>query len=72
MGTTRLPKRATELREQGMRRRGMPGLRWEDCDKRDLREAREEENWTNKTRDMEGWTRLSDEAAKKLRAAHHP
>ena len=38
-GDDRLPKRATELREQGRRRRGRPRLRWEDCVKRDVRKA---------------------------------
>ena len=68
----RLPKRATELREQGRRRRGRPMLRWEDCVKRDARKAGEEEDWKNKTRDRGGWKRLSYEAVKHLRAAPHP
>ena len=40
----RLPKRAAELREQGRRRRGRPRLRWEDCGKRDVKKAGEEED----------------------------
>ena len=51
------------------RRRGRPRLRWEDCVKRDVRKAGEEEDWKKKTRDRGGWKRLSDEAVKKLRAA---
>ena len=39
--------------------------------KRDARKAGEED-WKKKTRDRGGWKRLSDEAMKKLRAAHHP
>ena len=35
----RLPMRSTELREEGRIRRGRPMLRWEDCDKRDVRKA---------------------------------
>ena len=69
MADDRLPKRAAELREQGRRRRGRPRLRWEDCVKRDVRKAGEEEDWKKKTRDRGGWKRLSDEAVKKLRAA---
>ena len=45
MADDRLPKRAAELREQGRRRRGRPRLRWEDCVKRDVRKAGEEEDW---------------------------
>ena len=40
-----LPKRAAEFREQGRRRRWRPRLRWEDCVKRDVRKAGEEEVW---------------------------
>ena len=64
MADDRLPKRAAELREQGRRRRGRPRLRWEDCVKRDVRKAGEEEDWKKKTRDRGGWKRLSDEAVK--------
>ncbi len=72
MADDRLPKRAAELREQGRRRRGRPMLRWGDCVKRDARKAGEKEDWKKKTRDRRGWTLLSDEAGKKLRAASHP
>ena len=72
MADDRLPKRATELREQGRRRRGRPRLRWEDCVKRDVRKTGEEEDWKKKTRDREEWKRISDEAVKKLQAAPHP
>ena len=72
MADDRLPKRAAELREQGRRRRGKPRLIWEDCVKRDVRKAGEEEDWKKKTRDRGGWKRPSDEAVKKLRAAPHP
>ena len=50
MADDRLPKRAAELREEGRRRRGRPRLRWEDCVKRDVRKAGEEEDWKKKTR----------------------
>ena len=72
MADDRIPKRAPELCEQGRRRRGRPRLRWEDCVKRDVRKAGEEEDWKKKTRDRGGWKRLSDEALKRLRAAPHP
>ncbi len=54
----RLPKREAELREQGRRRRGWPRLRLEDCVKRDVRKAGEEEDWKKKSRDRGGWKRL--------------
>ena len=72
MADDRLPKRAVQLREQGRRGRGRSMLIWEDCVKRDVRKAWEEEDWKKKTRDRGGWKRLSDEAVKKLRAAPHP
>ena len=54
MANDRLTKIATELREQGMRRRGRSRLIWEDCVKRDVRKAGEEEDWKKKTRDRGG------------------
>ena len=72
MADDRLPKRAAELREQSRRRQRRPRLRWEDCVKRDVRKAGEEEDWKKKTRDRGRWKRLSDEAVKKLQAAPHP
>ena len=71
MADDRLPKRAAELLEQGRRRRGRPRLRWEDCVKRDVRKAGEDEDRKKKTRNRGGWKRLSDEAVKKLWAAPH-
>ena len=54
MADDRLPKRATELREQDRRRRGRPRLRWEDCVKRDVRKAGEEEDWKKKKTEESG------------------
>ena len=71
MADDRLPKRAAELCVEGRRRRGKPRLRWEDCVKRDASKAGEGEDWKKKIRDRGGWIRVSDEAAKKLRAAPH-
>ena len=56
MAYDRLPKRVVELREQGRRRRWRPRLRWEDCVKRDVRKAGEQEDWKKKnTRDRVVW-----------------
>ena len=72
MADDRRPKTAAELRVEGRRKLGSPRLRWEDCVKRDARKLGEEEDWKKKTRDMGGWTRLSDETVKKLRESPHP
>ena len=48
MADDRLPKEATELREQGRGRRGRSRLGWEDCVKRDMRKAGEGEDWKKK------------------------
>ena len=44
MADDRLPKRAAELRDEGRRRQGRPMLIWEDCVKRDVMKAGEEED----------------------------
>ena len=49
MADERLPKRAAELCDEGRRRRWRSRLRCKDCVKRDLRKAREEEDWKKKT-----------------------
>ena len=50
MAGDRLTKRAGELREEGRRRLGKPRLRWEDCVKKDVKKAGEEEDSKKKTR----------------------
>ena len=47
-------------------------LRWEDCVKRDVTKAGEEEDWKKKTRDRGRWKSQSDEAVKKLRTSPRP
>ena len=72
MADDRPPMRVAELREESRSRRGRARLRWEDCVKRDVMKAGEEEDWKKKTRARGGWKTLSDEAVKKLRAAPPP
>ena len=48
MKDDKLPKRAETKNQEGSRKRGSPQLRWEDCVKRDLRKAEEEEKWREK------------------------
>ena len=72
MADDRLPKRATELREQGRGRRGRPRLRWEDCVKRYVRNAGEEVDWKKKTRDRGGWKRLPGRGGEKVAVSTSP
>ena len=58
MADDRPPTRVAELREESRRRRGRARLRWEDCVKRDVRKAREEEYRKKKARAREGWKTL--------------
>ena len=48
MKDDRLAKRSETKKQEGFRKRGRPQLRWEDCVKRDLRKAEEEEKWREK------------------------
>ena len=45
MKDEKLPKISETMKHDGCRKRGRPQLRWEDCVKRDLRKAEEEEKW---------------------------
>ena len=64
----RLSRRAAELREEGRMTRGRPMLKWEACERRDVRKAGEEEDWRKDKRDR-GWKRQTDEAVEQLGAA---
>ena len=44
----RLPQISEIKKQEGCRKRGRPQLIWEDCVKRDLRKAEEEEKWREK------------------------
>ena len=67
MSDDRPTKRVAELRGEGRRRRGRSRLRREDCLKRDVVKAGEEQDWKKKTGDRGGSKRLPDEAANNLR-----
>ena len=58
MADDRPPTRGAELREESRRRRGRARLRWEDCVKRDVRKAREEEYRKKKAGARGGWKTL--------------
>ena len=55
MNDDKLPKRAETKRQEGSRKQGRPQLRWEDCVKRDLRKAKEEEKWREKANNRDRW-----------------
>ena len=54
----RLLKISETKKHKGCRNRGRPQLRWEDCVKRDLRKAEEEEKWTEKANNRDQWKKL--------------
>ena len=54
----RLPKRSETKKQEGFRTRGRPQLRWEDCVKRELRKAEEEEKWREKANNSDQWKQL--------------
>ena len=59
MKDAKLPKRSETKTHDGCRKRGRPQLRWEDCVKRDLRKAEEEENWREKATNRDQWKRIT-------------
>ena len=60
MKDTKLPKRSSETKKHdGCRKRGIPQLSWEDCVKRDLRKAEEEEKWRINTNNRDQWKRIT-------------
>ena len=59
MKDEKLPKRSETMKHDGCRKRGRPQLRWEDCVKRDLRKAEEEEKWREKANNRDQWKRIT-------------
>ena len=50
-----MSKRSETKKQEGCRKRGRPQLRWEDCVKRDLRKAEEEEKWRQQANNRDQW-----------------
>ena len=67
MNDDKLPKRAETKRQEGSRKRGGPQLRWEDCVKRDLRKAKEEEKWREKANNRGRWKQITKVAVPTMR-----
>ena len=59
MKDDKLPKRAETKKQEGSRKRGRPQLRWEDCVKRDLRKAGEEDKWRETANNRDQWKQIT-------------
>ena len=57
-----LPKRSETKKQDGITKRIRPQLRWEDCVKRDLRKAEEEEKWREKANNRDQWKQITQVA----------
>ncbi len=55
MKDDKLQKRSETKKQEGFRIQGRPQLIWEDCVKRDLRKAKEEEKWREKANNRDQW-----------------
>ena len=53
-----LPKRF-QTKKQGFRKREIPHLRWENCVKRDLRKAEDEEKWREQANNRDQWKQIT-------------
>ena len=63
MNNDKLPKSAETKRQEGSRKRGKPQLRWEDCVKRDLRKAEEEDKWRENANNRDRWKLITKAVA---------
>ena len=59
MKDDKLTKRSEKKKQECFRKRGRPQLRWEDCVKRDLRKAEEEEKWREKANNRDQWNQIT-------------
>ena len=59
MKDDKLSKRSETKKHDGCRKRGRSQLRCEDCVKRDLRRAEEEEKWSEKANNRDQWKRIT-------------
>ena len=55
----KFPKRSETKKQDGFRKRGRRQLGWEDCVKRDLRKAEEEEEWRENTNNRDQWKQIT-------------
>ena len=59
MKDDKLPKRSETKKQEGFRKRGKPQSRWEDCVKRDLRKAEEEEKRRENANNRDQWKQIT-------------
>ncbi len=59
MKAERSPKKSQTKKQEGFRKRGRPHLIWEDCVKRNLRKAEEEEKWREKANNRDQWKQIT-------------
>ena len=59
MKDEKLPKRSETKMHDGCIKRGRPLIRWEDCVRRDLRKAEEEEKWRENANNRDQWKRIT-------------
>ena len=59
MKDDKLPKRAETKLQEGSRKRGRPQQRWDDCVKRDLRKAEEEEKLRENANNRDQWKKIT-------------
>ena len=59
MKDDKLPKRAETKKQEGSRKSGRQQLRWEDCVKRNLRKAKEEEKWRENANNRGQWKQIT-------------
>ena len=68
-----MAKRTDRLREQGMRKRGRPWLRWEDCVRRGISKVGVVGEWRESAEDRGGWRSIVVKAGQKHGAIEpHP
>ena len=58
MKDDKLQKRSETKKHECCRKRGRRQIRWEDCVKRDLRKAEEEEKWRGKANNRDQWKQI--------------
>ena len=59
MKDERLPKISATKKQGGCRKRGRTPRSWEDCVKRDLKMADEEEKWRENANNREQWGKIT-------------